>query len=58
MESKKRNYANYHLIGLVYIVFVYFRTVKNPDVFNKQLESVFVMFLKDRAAEVRSMGLV
>ncbi|CAK61709.1 unnamed protein product (macronuclear) [Paramecium tetraurelia] len=32
-------------------------TVKNPDVFNKQLESVFVMFLKDRAAEVRSMGL-
>lgn len=32
-------------------------TVKNYDVFTKHLEPVFVMFMKDRAAEVRQIGL-
>ncbi|CAD8096364.1 unnamed protein product [Paramecium sonneborni] len=32
-------------------------TIKNTDVFLKQLEPVYVMFLKDRAAEVRTIGL-
>ncbi|CAD8201014.1 unnamed protein product [Paramecium octaurelia] len=32
-------------------------TIKNSDVFIKQLEPVYAMFLKDRAAEVRTLGL-
>ncbi|CAK59059.1 unnamed protein product (macronuclear) [Paramecium tetraurelia] len=32
-------------------------TIKNSEVFIKQLEPVYVMFLKDRAAEVRTIGL-
>ncbi|CAD8095895.1 unnamed protein product [Paramecium sonneborni] len=32
-------------------------TIKNIDVFLKQLEPVYVLFLKDRAAEVRTIGL-
>lgn len=55
MESKKGNHANYNSIGIVYCYII--RTIKNPDTFNKSLEAVFAMFLKDRAAEVRQMGL-
>ena len=38
-------------------MFYYHRTLKNTDIFLKHLEPVYVLFLKDRAAEVRTIGL-
>lgn len=61
MEDTKwrvRKEAMQTVINLsMYFVALYLRTVKNYDVFTKHLEPVFVMFMKDRAAEVRQIGL-
>jgi serine/threonine-protein phosphatase 2A regulatory subunit A len=33
------------------------RALKNPDAFVKMIEPIYIYFLKDRAADVRELGL-
>lgn len=56
MESKERDYSINHKSFIV-DSFNIFRSVKNADLYTKFLEQSYLSFMKDRASEVRLMGL-
>lgn len=36
---------------------LFFRTIKSQEIYSKYLEQIFLMYMKDRASEVRQIGL-